>query len=194
MSELDRASLDRTLPPRSGSADWDEVLRGAGAGAGRERRGRRGLIALAAEVLVVVVGTASAFGTVRDLFSGPHVQTTFFSSEGKRGSFSLRILRIDGPRSWRMQFDVRSATQTDMAAHAGSGELQGFIDEGSWQAARREIEVTFGPQATEKPDGIVKRLAATLGMNKQDWPMSLLRRIAESLSENEAGRRRSAAR
>ena len=39
MSELDRASLDRTLPPRSGSADWDEVLRGAGAG--RERRGRR---------------------------------------------------------------------------------------------------------------------------------------------------------
>ena len=32
MSELDRASLDRTLPPRSGSADWDEVLRGAGAG------------------------------------------------------------------------------------------------------------------------------------------------------------------
>ena len=28
MSELDRASLDRTLPPRSGSADWDEVLRG----------------------------------------------------------------------------------------------------------------------------------------------------------------------
>ena len=30
MSELDRASLDRTLPPRSGSADWDEVLRDAG--------------------------------------------------------------------------------------------------------------------------------------------------------------------
>ena len=97
MSELDRASLDRTLPPRSGSADWDEVLRGAGAG--RERRGRR-LVGVVAAVLVLVVGTASAFGTVRDLFgNGPHVERNFFPSEGKRGSFTVRIVFIDSARS-----------------------------------------------------------------------------------------------
>jgi hypothetical protein len=89
MSDLDRASLDRTLPPRSGSADWDEVLRGAG----RERRGRR-LVGVVAALVVLVVGTASAFGTVRDLFGDgkPHVQTGFFPSEGKRGRFTVRIL------------------------------------------------------------------------------------------------------
>jgi hypothetical protein len=93
MSELDRASLDRTLPPRSGSADWDEVLRGAGAG--RERRGRR-LVAVVAALLVLVVGTASAFGTVRDLFGNgkPHVARGFYPSEGKRGSFTVRLLTI----------------------------------------------------------------------------------------------------
>ena len=92
MSELDRASLDRTLPPRSGSADWDEVLRGAGAG--RERRGRR-LVAVVAALLVLVVGTASAFGTVRDLFgNGTRGGGAFHAMEGKRGSFFLRDVSI----------------------------------------------------------------------------------------------------
>ncbi len=106
MSELDRASLDRTLPPRSGSADWDEVLRGAGAG--RERRGRR-LVAVVAALLVLVVGTASAFGTVRDLFgNGKHPgERNNFAIEGKRGTFSVRILSAgEGTgrtgRTWRL--------------------------------------------------------------------------------------------
>ncbi len=92
MSELDRASLDRTLPPRSGSADWGEVLRGAGTG--RERRGRR-LVAVVAALLVLVVGTASAFGTVRDLFgNGTRGGGNFHAMEGKRGSFFLRDVII----------------------------------------------------------------------------------------------------
>ena len=101
MSDLDRATLDRTLPERFGAADWDEVLRGAGAG--RERRGRR-LVAVVAAVLVLVVGTASAFGTVRDLFAnGPHVERNFFSSEGTRGSFAVRLLFMsDRTRGWRI--------------------------------------------------------------------------------------------
>jgi hypothetical protein len=109
------------------------------------------------------------------------------------GTLDLWVAQRGGPRSWRLQFDVRSATQTDLSAHAGAGELEGFVDEASWQAARREIEATFGAQASDKPDGIVKRLAAAIGSNKQDWPMSLLRRIWEALVEDESGRRRSPA-
>ncbi len=106
MSELDRASLDRTLPPRSGSADWDEVLRGAGAG--RERRGRR-LVAVVAALLVLVVGTASAFGTVRDLFgNGTRGGGRFHDMEGKRGSFFLHDFSItdaagNRSRGWRIE-------------------------------------------------------------------------------------------
>jgi hypothetical protein len=64
MTDLDRTSLDRILPPTPGSADWEDVLRRSGARHG----GRRRVIALAAAVLVVVVGTASAFGGVRAFF------------------------------------------------------------------------------------------------------------------------------
>jgi hypothetical protein len=106
MSDLDHSSLDRILPPSSGSADWDDVLRRAGHG--RERRGRR-LVGVVAAGLVLVVGTASAFGTVRDLFGNgkPHVQRSFYTSESKRGSFTVRILFMsdaagDGTRGWRI--------------------------------------------------------------------------------------------
>ena len=55
---------------------------------------RRRLIVLAAAVLAVVVVTASAFGTVRDLFGdGKHPgERNNFAIEGKRGTFSVRIL------------------------------------------------------------------------------------------------------
>jgi hypothetical protein len=110
---------------------------------------------------------------------------------GEIGTLELWAAERGGPRSWRMQFDVRSATQTDVAAHRGAGETEGFLDEASWQAVRREIEAAFGASPAAKPDGIVKRLAAAAGIGKQDWPMSLLRRIWEALFENEPGRRRS---
>lgn len=65
------------------------------------------LVSLAAAVLVVV-GTASAFGTARDLFgSVPHVQRSFYPSEGKRGSFTLRFVSMrdaegNRTREWRI--------------------------------------------------------------------------------------------
>ena len=96
MSDLDHRSLDRILPQISGSADWDDVLRRAGQRT--ERRGRR-IAAVVAALLVLVVGTASAFGTVLDIFgnSPPHAQRSFYPSEGKRGSFTLRFVsRSDG--------------------------------------------------------------------------------------------------
>ena len=94
MTDLDRASLDRILPPTPGSADWDDVLRRAGADEGTSWTTPCRLVAA---VLVLVVGTASAFGTVRDLFGNgkPHVARGFYPSEGKRGSFTVRILSTE---------------------------------------------------------------------------------------------------
>ena len=61
------------------------------------------------------------------------------------GTLDLWCTEIGGERSWRLQFDVRSATQTDVAAHRGSAETAGFLDEILIRdMARGEIENTFG--------------------------------------------------
>ena len=91
-----------------------------------------------------------------------------------------------------MQFDVRSATQTDLEAAATAGESQGMFDEATWNACYDRILATFGPHASDPPDGLPKRLAEALGMERNDWPPSLLRRIWETLIECEAGRKQSA--
>lgn len=164
MSELDRASLDRTLPPRSGSADWDEVLRGAG----RERRGRR-LVAVVAALLVLVIGTASAFGTVRDFFdSGTSGGGNFHAMKGKRGKFFLRdVIITDGAgnpiidaagnrsRGWRIEIPAPGDTMASTGQYAqvtGRGRYVGLrpIREiGKWHA-RLEGFVTRPGEATQR--------------------------------------------
>lgn len=107
------------------------------------------------------------------------------------GTLDLWCSEIGGRRTWRLQFDVRSATQTDVAAHEPAAERHGMIDEAAWEACRALIEKTFGPKGTDRPEGLVKRLAEALAMSRNDWPPSLLRRMWEALIETEAGRRRS---
>ena len=107
------------------------------------------------------------------------------------GTLDLWCSEIDGKRSWRLQFDVRSATQTDISAHESAAESEGFIDEATWQECRAAIEQVFGEEGNEKPDGLMKRLTSITGMNRNAWPTSLCRRIWEALIDAEAGRRKS---
>ncbi len=65
-------------------------------------------------------------------------------------------------RTWRLQFDVRTATQTDVAAHEGGAETLGFVEEASWEGCRAAIAETFGPGGDAKPEGLVKRLSERL--------------------------------
>jgi molecular chaperone DnaK (HSP70) len=107
------------------------------------------------------------------------------------GTLDLWCSEAEGRGSWRLQFDVRSATQTDVAAQETAGEHLGVVEEETWQAIQRQILATFGPEGQDAPEGLVKRLSQATSVNRRDWPPSLLRRIWETLMEVEAGRRRS---
>jgi molecular chaperone DnaK (HSP70) len=108
------------------------------------------------------------------------------------GTLDLWCSEIEGRRSWRLQFDVRSATQTDVAAHESAAESEGFVDEAIWQRCQTLVVSTFGPEGKDKPEGLAKRLAEATGTNRNAWPSSLCRRMWEALMEVEPGRRRSA--
>ncbi|WP_417851611.1 Hsp70 family protein [Thalassoglobus sp.] len=108
------------------------------------------------------------------------------------GTLQLWCSEEEGSRSWQLQFDVRSATQTDLEGHTGEGEAAGVLDQQVLDAAAIVIQNSFGRKAAEKPSGIAKRLARTLQMSKEDWPPSLLRKMWDELMECEASRTLSA--
>ncbi|MEN6366379.1 MAG: Hsp70 family protein [Thermoguttaceae bacterium] len=109
------------------------------------------------------------------------------------GTLELWLGELAGRRRWRLEFDVRSTTQTDIAAHQSQAEGEGILDEAAWTACQTLVDCCFGPEGTDKPEGLVKRLSAAAGMSRGQWPTSFCRRLWESLMAVESGRRRSAA-
>jgi hypothetical protein len=107
------------------------------------------------------------------------------------GTIDLWCSDVEKNRSWRLQFDIRSTTQTDIDAHQSDAEQEGFIDEATWQECQSLIESTFAEEGKAKPDALIKSVAHVTGMSRGQWPTSLLRRMWESLIDVESGRRRS---
>ncbi len=111
------------------------------------------------------------------------------------GTLDLWCSEAQGPRTWRLQFDVRAATQTDRAGHLGAGETEGVVDESLVEDCRKLILAAFSPTTGAealKPESLVKRLEERTELKRRDWPMTLLRNFWEALVEVEPGRRRSA--
>lgn len=108
------------------------------------------------------------------------------------GTIDLWCDAADRDRSWRLQFDIRSATQTDMETQQSEGELEGVIDEQTWRGAYRLVADVFSESGSARPAGLVKQLARELQLPKNQWPTPLLRRIWETLMEFQSGRRKSA--
>lgn len=96
-----------------------------------------------------------------------------------------------GERSWRLQFDVRSATQTDLEAHESAAEREGVVDDVTWYGCESVLEAVFGNGKTASPDQLLSLIKQVIELDRADWPTSLLRRIWEKLIELEAGRKKS---
>jgi Tol biopolymer transport system component len=108
VTRLDRDSIDRVVPPTPGSADWDDVLRRVDESSGRSLIVRIGLVAAA---LVVVAGTASAFGTVRELILGTGVSSKIAFMHNTRKNccpHELWIMNADGSKPQRVARDIES--------------------------------------------------------------------------------------
>jgi molecular chaperone DnaK (HSP70) len=108
------------------------------------------------------------------------------------GTLEAWCSEADGKRTWQLQFDVRSATQTDRAAHQGAGEAAGVLESQTIEDVRALIAGVFAQSGQDPPGGLAKRLAQLLEMPREAWPPSLLRQIWEMLLDCESGRTKSA--
>ncbi|GAB5443794.1 MAG: Hsp70 family protein [Fuerstiella sp.] len=93
---------------------------------------------------------------------------------------------------WKLQFDVRSAVQTDRSAHVSDREAEGIVGTETLESVRQILQSVFGEEADQKPGGLARRIGREIGMSRVDWPTSLLREMWQILIDLEPGRRRSA--
>ena len=110
------------------------------------------------------------------------------------GTLAVWCSEAAGNRSWRLEFDVRSAVRTDVDTHEGGGESAGIVQEEVVTECQRLVAETFGPAGkTARPEQLMKRLEAAAEQGRWDWPPSLLRAVWQALIDREAGRRLSIA-
>lgn len=113
------------------------------------------------------------------------------------GTLGLYCAHAVGSQRWRLEFDIRSTLQTDREAHAGSGESLGIVDADTLAACEAVIRAAFdrnaGASAAAGPGAVAKKLKAAAGMDRTQWPPSLLRGIWHALMDVIDGRRLSPA-
>lgn len=107
------------------------------------------------------------------------------------GTIEMWCAEVSGSRRWKLQFDVRAATQTDIAAHTGQAEQLGFVDAETEARCSDLLSVFFSTNGTGSPSTLMKELGSILEGSRQDWPPSLLRSLWSVLLEHADGRRRS---
>lgn len=113
------------------------------------------------------------------------------------GTLGLYCAEAVGSQRWRLEFDIRSTLQTDREAHVGSGESLGIVDADTLAACEAVVRSAFdrsaGASATAGPGAVAKKLKAVAGMDRSQWPPSLLRGIWHALMDVIDGRRLSPA-
>ena len=107
------------------------------------------------------------------------------------GTLELWCTEVKGDRQWRLEFDVRAATRTDVREHRGTGEAEGVVDEQVVSNCRELIRAAFRQPVTPatRTEGLVKRLEQASAIGRYEWPSSLMRGFWETLIEMEPGRR-----
>jgi len=109
------------------------------------------------------------------------------------GTLELWCHARQSPHKWQLRFDVRQQAESDRSVEI-PGET---IDMASTEAAQEKIRAVFGREAAAAgerlpPESLVKALSASLLMKKEKWSTALIRKLADTLLENAAGRALSA--
>jgi molecular chaperone DnaK (HSP70) len=111
------------------------------------------------------------------------------------GTLELWCESPDTQHRWRLQFELRGqAGQLPQNTPTESSSSGRTDSETAVESAVSLIHSAFGKSGASDalpPEMLVSRLETTLGSNRDSWPLSVIRRLADTLIEVSAGRRSS---
>jgi len=109
------------------------------------------------------------------------------------GTLELAVVEAVGARSWKLGFDLRAATRTDLTFHEGRGERSGMMDQvlidQATEAMRRHFSLN---QSQLGSVSLFKELESIIEQPRAEWPVSFLRALWSPLLELAALRATSA--
>ncbi|HRI12680.1 MAG TPA: Hsp70 family protein [Verrucomicrobiota bacterium] len=111
------------------------------------------------------------------------------------GTLDVRCAEIGRNRSWKLEFDVRGTSHR--SPRAPRGDILGpddALEEGLIRKCAERIRHMFQPtteSANQDPAWLIRHLEEDTGLERQAWPLPLLRALWDELMEVEIGRQRS---
>jgi len=109
------------------------------------------------------------------------------------GTLDLYIVEASGGRTWRLDFDLRAATRTEMSFHQGAGEKMGMIETEQAQRASELLKKYFArSQSQVASSPVIKEIEQVLELPREEWPVSILREFWKVLMDLSDARKISA--
>ncbi|MBR0237333.1 MAG: Hsp70 family protein [Thermoguttaceae bacterium] len=108
------------------------------------------------------------------------------------GALELYLASNEGAGRWRLNFDIRSAVETDVQSVETTAESEGIIDENKIEQSKDVLKACF-ERFEIKPSEVVKRITGIIGQSRETLPAPALRSLFDALMELEPSRRKSAA-
>ncbi|MBQ3351707.1 MAG: Hsp70 family protein [Thermoguttaceae bacterium] len=107
------------------------------------------------------------------------------------GALELYLASNEGSGRWRLNFDIRSAVETDVQSVETTAESEGIIDENKIEQSKDVLKACF-ERFEIKPSEVVKRITGIIGQSRETLPAPALRSLFDALMELEPGRKKSA--
>lgn len=112
------------------------------------------------------------------------------------GTLELWCASTSTEHRWRLAFNLRGAEEDPLeeGEPGGDGDATGIvIPDPAVDTAVTSIREVFDAGGAKSPQALIGDLEIALGHGKADWPLPVLRRLADVLIEVERGRSRGAA-
>jgi hypothetical protein len=121
-----------------------------------------------------------------------HLNVSLRASFTEVGTLELWFESRETPHRWRLQFELRGEAeqaqqQTTTKSHSALPRSSADTDsDAAIESGVRLIRDAFGNSGDDDalaPETLVSQLEATLGVKRDTWPLSVIRRFADALTE-----------
>ncbi|MEN9361236.1 MAG: hypothetical protein RL095_2771 [Verrucomicrobiota bacterium] len=140
-------------------------------------------------------GLGVRIGSAEDLSLLPPLRTVVAFGKAEKREVQVRLsattneigtldLWLEAPASghrWKLAFDLRAVHQGSAAAPT---QQSAAVPQNAIEAAITALHSALGPEGSSgRCQGLMKELEAALGLPRGDWPLPLLRQLADALIE-----------